>query len=101
MLTIVVKKQMPEYQIDLKSKKLLYNTIKDLKPDEFIDLIESLLSASELKDISRRIMVAKLLKEGFTYTDIIEKMGMSESTVGKIHSKTHGSPIIIKLFNKD
>lgn len=92
---------MPEYQIDLKSKKLLCNTVDKLKPEEFVEFIESLLSSAEIKDISRRTMVAKLLKEDFTYSEIIEKMGMSESTVGKIHSKTHGSPIINRLFFKD
>lgn len=92
---------MPEIGIDSKSKKLLYETIGKLKPEEVIGLVEALLSSPEIKDISRRIMVAKLLKEDMTYEQIVEKMGMSESTVGKIHSKTHGSPIILKLFERD
>ena len=94
---------MPEVNIDSKSKKLLLETIARLDGQDSIDFIYSLLSSAEIKDISRRLMVAKLLKSDATYEAIVDIMGMSESTIGKIHAKTHGSPIISKLFdnNKD
>ena len=89
---------MPETNIDPKSKRLFFKTIQEVDCDELEDLITSLLSSAEIKDISRRIMAAKLLKEGKTYQEIIEIMGMSESTVNKIHFKTKGSPTINELF---
>lgn len=92
---------MPEKNIDLKSKKLLFETLKKLKPDELKDLFTSLLSSAEIKDISRRLMVANMLKKGSTYQDVAYRMGMSESTVNKIYFKTKGSFIINKLFSKD
>lgn len=89
---------MPETNIDPKSKRLLLKIIKKLDGDEIEDLLLSLLSSAEVKDISRRLMAAKLLKECNTYQEIIERMGMSESTVNKIHFKTKGSPVINRLF---
>ncbi len=85
-------------RIDLESKELLFKTIGELRSDEIIELVQSLLSSFEIKDIARRLMVAKLLNEDKTYEDIVETMGMSESTIGKIQAKTHGSPVIYKLF---
>ena len=92
---------MPEADIDYKSRKLFFDSLKKLEQRELEDFILSLLSGSEIKDISRRLMVAKSLKSGNTYDEIVDIMGMSESTIGKIHAKTHGSPIINKLFTKD
>lgn len=90
---------MPQKEIDQKSRKLFFETIDKLRPAEFVELVESLMSSPEIKDVSRRLMVAKLLKENYIYEDIVEIMGMSESTIGKIHAKTHGSPIINELFS--
>lgn len=92
---------MPEANIDYKSRKLFFDSLKGLDQKDLEDFILSLLSGSEIKDISRRLMVAKLLRSGSTYEMIVDMMGMSESTIGKIHAKTHGSPAIGKLFNKD
>jgi len=92
---------MPEANIDYKSRRLFFDNLKKLEQRDLEDFVLSLLSGSEIKDISRRLMVAKLLKDGLTYEDIVDIMGMSESTIGKIHAKTHGSPVVNKLFNKD
>ena len=92
---------MPEKGIDLKSKKLFIDSLAKIDKSERWDFISALLSAPEIKDVSRRLLVAKLLKDGTTYREIVEIMGVSESTIGKIHAKTHGSPIINKLYNKD
>lgn len=92
---------MPQTNIDYKSKKLFLETLHKLQNDELEDFLFSLLSSFEIKDFSRRLMAAKLLKNGNTYEAIVDIMGMSESTIGKIHAKTHGSPVINKLFNKN
>ena len=92
---------MPEKNIDLKSKKLLFDTLTSMNQNAIPDLLSSIMSSSEIKDLSRRLMAAKLMKNDHTYEDIVDIMGMSEGTVNKIHFKTKGSPIVIKLFNKD
>jgi len=92
---------MPKKGIDFESKKLFYSALIKLSDDEFIDFFESLLSSSEIKDISRRLMAAKLLQEKLIYEDVQELLGMGSNTVNKIHFKTKGSPIIRKLFQKD
>lgn len=92
---------MPRKEIDSESKKLLEDTLNKLKGAELLELLKSLLSSAEMKDISRRIMAAKLLKEDVTYSEITHLMGMSASTVNKIYFKTKGSPIINNLFKKD
>jgi uncharacterized protein YerC len=87
--------------IDRESKELLFETLGKLKGEEYLDLFESLLSSSELRDICRRLMAAKLLQEKLTYEDVQDIMGMGSNTVNKIHFKTRGSPTIQKLFKKD
>ena len=91
---------MPRKNIDLEARKLLYECFAKVKPADLPDLFESLMSSAELKDLSRRIMAAKLLKLGYTYDDIADMMGMSEGTINKIHFKTKGSPTIRKILSK-
>ncbi|MCX6810857.1 MAG: Trp family transcriptional regulator [Candidatus Berkelbacteria bacterium] len=86
--------------IDSESKILLIESLKKLKSDEFIDFLESLMSSTEIKNISRRTMAAKLLLEYNTYEDVELLMGMSPGTINKIHFKTKGSPAFRKLFTK-
>ena len=92
---------MPKPGIDSKSKKLFLEIISKLKAEEFEDLFRSLLSSSEMKDISRRLMAAKLLHQDTTYEEVQEILGMSSNTVNKIYFKTKGSPVLRKLFKKD
>ena len=92
---------MPEKNIDYRSKDLLFKTLAQMEQNSLTDLLTSLMSSSEIKDLSRRLMAAKLLKEEDTYQEIVDRMGMSEGTINKIHFKTKGSPIINKLFNND
>ncbi|MCX6809300.1 MAG: Trp family transcriptional regulator [Candidatus Berkelbacteria bacterium] len=85
--------------IDFESKKLLIESLEKLESDEFVDFLESLLSSTEIKNISRRTMAAKVLFEKHTYEDVEELMGMSPGTINKIHFKTKGSPAFRKLFD--
>lgn len=85
-------------KLDLEAKRLLFDTLKSVKGEDLTELVTSILSSAEIKDISRRIYVAKLLKKNYTYTQIAGMLGMSESTVNKIHFKTKGSPTINTLF---
>lgn len=92
---------MPKKGIDQESKGLLIKIITELKNTiETEELFNDLLSSAEVKDFSRRLMAARYLTEGKTYLEVMDLMGMSASTVNKVHFKTKGSPIIWKLFKK-
>jgi len=91
---------MPKKRIDTESKEFLFQTLKKLKNDDFVDFWESLFSSAEIKDVSRRLMAAKLLHQDLTYEEVEEIMGMGSNTVNKIHFKTKGSPVLRGLFRK-
>jgi len=91
---------MPKKKIDVESKELLFQMLKKLKGDDFVDFWESLLSSAEIKDISRRLMAAKLLHEDLTYEEVEEIMGMGSNTINKIRFKMKDSPALRELFRK-
>lgn len=85
--------------IDKEAKKLLSKVLCKLSDEEEVSkLLKSLMSSSELKDLSRRLLAAKLLREKLTYQNIEDQMGMSSATVNKIYFKTRGCPVLKKLF---
>ena len=92
---------MPQPEIDVKSKKLFLELLKNLGADEREEMLSALLSSAEMKDISRRLMASKLLHSGLTYEEVQDIMGMSSNTVNKIYFKTKGCPILRKKFRKD
>jgi len=92
---------MVKKNIDQKAKKLLIGYLKKLKKGDIPDFLESLLSSAEIKDISRRLLAAKMLASGITYEEIESEMGMSSGTTNKIRFKTKGSPALRKLFKED
>lgn len=90
---------MPKKKIDQTAKKLFVRTLASLKKEYVVeDFLSDLFSSAEVKDFSRRLLAAKMLKEGKTYIDITADMGMSAGTINKIHFKTKGSPLIHRLF---
>jgi len=97
----VDKNVMAKKGIDQESKKLFLETLNKITGDEFADLFESLLSSSEFKDISRRLMAAKLLHQKVTYEEAQEIMGMGSNTVNKTYFKTKANPTLRQLFRKD
>ncbi|HOX40845.1 MAG TPA: Trp family transcriptional regulator [bacterium] len=91
---------MPKRGIDREAKALLIETMARLDgQDKIIEFLNDLFSA-EVKDLSRRLLAAKMLKEGKTYEEIGLLMGMSAGTVNKIHFKTKGSPLINSFFGR-
>lgn len=92
---------MPEIGIDGKSKKLFLDLLRKFNAGEREEMLSSLLSSAEMKDISRRLMASKLLHSEFTFEEVQNKMGMSSNTVNKIYFKTKGSPTLRKEFKKD
>ncbi|MCX7843448.1 MAG: YerC/YecD family TrpR-related protein [Clostridia bacterium] len=57
--------------------------LKDL--DECYNFFEDICTISELKAMAQRLEVAKMLREGCTYTDISEKTGASTATISRVN----------------
>ena len=52
--------------------------------EECYQFFEDICTISELKALSQRLEVARMLKEGHTYDDIVERTGASTATIGRV-----------------
>ena len=73
------KLQTPEVDQFLKGILML----EDL--EEAYRFFEDICTVSELRSIAQRFDVAKLLREGMTYTSIAEKTGASTATISRVN----------------
>lgn len=48
-------------------------------------LFEDLFTIREIQDLGQRLEVARLLREQRTYTEIVEKTGVSTATIGRVN----------------
>ena len=48
-------------------------------------LFEDLFTLREIQDLSQRLEVAQLLQNQATYTEIVEKTGVSTATIGRVN----------------
>ncbi len=53
--------------------------------DECYSFFEDLCTISEIKALAQRLEVAKMLKNGITYTEIAEKTGASTATISRVN----------------
>lgn len=64
----------------------LFSAILCLKTmDECYDFFEDLCTILELKSISQRLQVAKMLSEHHVYSDIVTKTGASTATISRVN----------------
>lgn len=65
---------------------LLFNSILTLKTlDECYDFFEDICTVKEIQSIAQRVMVAKMLKDGTVYSDIVNKTGASTATISRVN----------------
>lgn len=65
---------------------MLFNAILELKDiDECYKFFEDIATITELKAISQRIQVAKMLREKRVYTEIAEATGASTATISRVN----------------
>ena len=63
----------------------LFDAILTLKSrEECYALFEDLCTIAEVKSLASRFQVAILLNEGYTYTEIFEKTGVSTATISRV-----------------
>lgn len=48
-------------------------------------LFEDLFTIREIQDLSQRLEVARLLQAQSTYTEIVERTGVSTATIGRVN----------------
>ena len=64
----------------------LYSAILKLQTvEECYDFFEDLCTVNELKSISQRIVVAKMLRDKTVYSEIVEETGASTATVSRVN----------------
>jgi len=54
-------------------------------PEEVYRLLEDLCTVREVRDLSQRLAVARMLYAGITYTEIVERTGVSTATIGRVN----------------
>ena len=63
----------------------LFRAILELKSvDECYEFFEDICTIQEMKAISARLEVARMLKAGDNYEDIVQKTGASTATISRI-----------------
>ena len=75
-----------EKKLKDKNTDLFFDAILHLKSvDECYDFFEDLCTVNELKSISQRIVVAKMLREKKVYSDIVDETRASTATVSRVN----------------
>ncbi|MDR1464174.1 MAG: TrpR-like protein, YerC/YecD [Oscillospiraceae bacterium] len=69
--------------------------------EEAYNFFEDLCTVQELKAISQRIVVAKMLSEKRVYSDIVRETGASTATISRVNrSLIYGSDGYERVFNR-
>lgn len=79
--------------LDDKNVNFLYEALLTLEtPEECHKFFEDLCTVPELKAISQRLAVAKMLSEKQVYSDIVAATGASTATISRVNrSLNYGS----------
>lgn len=94
---IAVNSKIKDKNIDF-----LFQAILELKDmDECYDFFEDLCTVQELKALSQRIVVAKMLSDKKVYTDIVNETGASTATISRVNRSLHyGCDGYDKIFGR-
>ncbi len=87
---------------DDKNIDFLFNAILKLENiEECYDFFEDLCTVQELRTLSQRIAVAKMLSEKSVYTDIVNETGASTATISRVNrSLQYGCDGYDKIFKR-
>lgn len=83
----------------------LFEAILELRTiEECYRFFEDICTISEIKALSQRLEVAKMLREGKTYHEIAEKTGASTATISRVNRALHygadGYNLILERLEK-
>ena len=84
------------------SVEFLFRAIMSLESlEECYDFFEDLCTVQELKAISQRIVVAKMLSDKKVYSDIVKETGASTATISRVNrSLIYGNDSFQKVFKR-
>ena len=69
--------------------------------EECSDFLEDLCTIPELKSMSQRLRVAKMLSEGRVYSDIVAETGASTATISRVNrSLEYGCDAYPMIFER-
>ena len=54
--------------------------------EECLNFLADLCTVSEVKAMAQRLEVAKMLKDGVVYNDIVSKIGASTATISRVNN---------------
>lgn len=94
---IIVSRKLQDDNLDF-----LFKAVLSLEnTDECYDFFEDLCTVQELKAISQRLVVAKMLAEKCVYTDIVNATGASTATISRVNrSLQYGCDGYDKIFDR-
>ena len=73
-------------KLEDKNLDFLFKAVLALETrEECYDFFEDLCTVQELKALSQRIVVAKMLSEKCVYTDIVNETGASTATISRVN----------------
>lgn len=70
---------------DALTDKLVQALVALDDPEDCARLMEDLMTIREVRDLSQRLEVARLLRKGATYSDIAQETGASSATIGRVN----------------
>ena len=86
---------------EISNKEEFYKAVLLLKTiDDCDDFFEDICTINELKVIAQRLHVAKLLKKGTTFNEIVKLTGASTTTISRVNrSLQYGSGAYKKILD--
>ena len=79
--TVMFSSRLQSDRVDMLAKAFL-----SLENDEdCYRLFEDLFTIREVQDLAQRLEVAQMLRNKATYTEIVEKTGVSTATIGRVN----------------
>ena len=80
-----MNEKLKEFHVDL-----LFHAVLELQNmEECYKFFEDLCTVQELKALSQRIHVAKMLSENKVYSDIVAQTGASTATISRVNRSLH------------
>ena len=89
-------------KIKSKEADFLFRAILELESlDECYQFFEDLCTVTEIKSMSQRIVVAKMLSEGRVYSEIVKETGASTATISRVNrSLEYGCDAYPMVFDR-
>ena len=93
------------YRFRNESVDRLFQTMLNLETiEECYEYFADICTIKELQSIAQRVVVAKMLKEGRVYSEIVDKTGASTATISRVNRSlsygNDGYDMVFKRMNE-